>query len=331
MNRPFRIFRSLEEAGGRFGPSVLTVGNFDGVHAGHRRILRRVAALAGELGFHPSVLTFDPHPATVVAPHRAPLLLTTPEDRASLMAGEGIAQVLILPFTLELSRLSPEAFARDILSAGLDARAVLVGDNFRFGYKHAGDTHMLAELGRQCGFEVEVIPGVRRRGRMVSSSEVRRLIREGNVGLAGRLLERCYTLAGEVVRGQGIGSKQTVPTLNLAPAAGMLPANGVYITRTTDTGDGRIWPSVTNVGRRPTFGGDNVTVETFLLEPIEGASPGAIRVEFLRRLREERKFDNPAALKAQIFRDVSRAKAYFRRLNLTAETQRTERKTDSIG
>ena len=147
------------------------------------------------------------------------------------------------------------------------------------------------------------------RGRVVSSSAVRRLVEEGNVALAGRLLGRPVALAGEVVAGQGIGSKQTVPTLNLAPAAEVLPASGVYITRTTDPASGRRWPSVTNIGTRPTFG---------LLVPLEGASPRSIRVEFLRRLREERRFEDAAALKRQILGDVGRAQSYFRRLSRRA-------------
>jgi riboflavin kinase/FMN adenylyltransferase len=316
------IYRDLGEIGPGFGPSAVTIGNFDGVHAGHRRILRRVVALARERGWRPSVLTFDPHPAVVVAPERAPLLLTTPEERAARMRAEGIEQVLILPFTHALSLVSPEAFVRDILAERLNARAVLVGDNFRFGHEHAGDIHTLERLGRKYGFIVEVIAAIRVRGRVVSSSEVRRLIREGDVALAGRLLERCYTLSGPVVPGHGVGSKQTVPTLNLASGSALLPADGVYITRTADAGVGRLCPSVTNIGRRPTFGGGALTIETFLLAPLEGGSPARIRIEFLKRLREERKFESSEALKAQIFRDVARAQAYFRRLSFTAETRR---------
>jgi riboflavin kinase/FMN adenylyltransferase len=297
-----------------FGPSALTIGNFDGVHAGHRAILRRVVALARERGWKPSVLTFDPHPARIVAPERAPRLLTTPEERVRLMREAGIEQVLILPFTRELAGFSPERFVREIVVERLEARAVLVGDNFRFGHEHAGDTRLLAELGRRYGFLVEAVPAVRMRGRVVSSSEVRGLIEAGNVSLAARLLGRPYALAGEVVSGQGIGSKQTVPTLNLAPAAEVLPARGVYITRTTDAETGRRWNSVTNIGTRPTFGGDSVTVETFLLDPLDGESPRAIRVEFLRRLREERRFEDAAALKRQILRDVGRAQTYFGRV-----------------
>ncbi len=298
-----------------FGPSALTIGNFDGVHAGHREILRRVVALARERGWKPSVLTFDPHPARIVAPERAPRLLTTPEERARLMREEGIEQVLILPFTRELAGFSPERFVREIVVDRLEARAVLVGDNFRFGHEHAGDTRLLAELGRRFGFQVEAVPAIRMRGRVVSSSEVRRLIEAGSVAVAARLLARPYALEGEVVSGQGIGSKQTVPTLNLAPAAEVMPARGVYVTRTTEARSGRDWTSVTNIGTRPTFGGDSVTVETFLLDPLEGASPRAIRVEFLRRLREERRFEDAAALKVQILRDVARAQGYFRRLS----------------
>ena len=299
----------------RFGPSALTIGNFDGVHAGHREILRRVVALARERGWKPAVLTFDPHPARIVAPERAPRLLTTPEERSRLMREEGIEQVLILPFTRELAGFSPERFVREIVVERLEARAVLVGDNFRFGHLHAGDTRLLAELGLRYEFLVEAVPAIRMRGRVVSSSEVRRLIEAGSVALAGRLLGRPYTLEGEVVAGQGIGSKQTVPTLNLAATAEVMPARGVYVTRTTDAAGGRRWISVTNIGTRPTFGGDSVTVETFLLDPLEGGSPRAIRVEFLRRLREERRFEDAAALKAQILRDVARAQAYFRRVS----------------
>lgn len=307
-----RIYRSLEEAAGCFGPCALTIGNFDGVHAGHRRILRRVAAVAREHGWKASALSFDPHPTLIVAPERAPRLMTTPDQRAFLMSQEGIEQLLILPFTRELSLLEPAEFAERILSRALDARAVLVGDNFRFGHLHSGDTRMLAELGRRFGFTTEVIPAIRVRGRTVSSSEARRLIEAGNVSLACRLLEGPFAIEGEVIPGRGIGSKQTVPTLNLAPP-GIVPATGVYVTRTSDLETPRVWESVTNCGYRPTFDAGPLTVETFLLDPLDGPAPRAIRVEFLLRLREERKFPDAAALKSQILRDVGRARKYFRK------------------
>ena len=310
-----RIFRSLEEVPADFGPSALTIGNFDGVHAGHRRILRRLRELAAGRNLRPSVLTFDPHPTKVVAPQRAPRLMTTCDQRAALMAGEGIEQVLILPFVTGIAQLSPEQFVSDILVDKLGVRVVAVGDNFRFGHGQAGNTEVLRDLGERFGFDTEVVPAVTIRGVTVSSSVLRRLVDAGDVTRAARLLERPYSLEGDVVSGHGIGHKQTVPTLNLRPSAEVLPKTGVYITCTDDLESRRRWQSVTNVGYRPTFGGDEgVSIETFLLEPLVGPSPGRIRVSFLRRLREERKFETPEELKAQILKDVGRTKGYFRRL-----------------
>jgi riboflavin kinase / FMN adenylyltransferase len=314
MPHGIRIFRSLEEARTQFGPSALTIGNFDGVHAGHRRILRRVAELARSNGWKPSVLTFDPHPTRLVAPSRSPRLMTTPDQRCRLLEQEGIEQVLILPFTRELSLLGPEAFVRDILIAGLGAKAVLIGGNFRFGHQGAGDTALLRDLGARLGFIVEVIPAVTLRRALVSSSEIRRLIEAGDVSRACRMLERPFALEGDVVHGHGVGSKQTVPTLNLSTRAEVLPATGVYVTRTHDPASGAVWQAVTNIGYRPTFGGTDLAIETFLLSPFSGATPARIRVEFLRRLRDERKFASPELLKSQILRDVRRAQAYFRRV-----------------
>lgn len=309
-----RVFRSLDEVPADFGPSALTIGNFDGVHYGHRRILRRVKELAEAHGWKASVLTFHPHPTKVVAPQRSPLLMTTPERRIELMQEEGIEQVLILPFTRELAQLSPAGFVKELLVARLGARAVLVGDNFRFGHKQAGNVQVLRELGERYGFETEIVGAVSCRGRVVSSSGIRDLVREGSVSLAGRLLLQPYALEGDVVSGRGVGSKQTVPTLNLATAAEVIPARGVYITRTRDLDRARQWNSVTNIGYRPTFGESvELTIETFLLEPLTGETPRRIRVEFLRRIRNERRFNSPEELKSQIFRDVRAAQNYFRR------------------
>jgi riboflavin kinase/FMN adenylyltransferase len=309
-----RVFRSLDETPAGFGPCALTIGNFDGVHYGHRRILRRVRELAEARRLTPSVLTFDPHPTRIVAPDRSPLLMTTPERRAELMRREGIEQVLILPFTAELAQVSAEDFVRRILIDRLQARAVLVGDNFRFGHRHAGTVELLGELGRRLGFETEVVPAVTCRGRVVSSSAVRELLLAGNVSLAARLLLRPYALEGEVVSGRGVGSKQTVPTLNLATTGELIPARSVYITRTRDLDDAREWTSVTNIGYRPTFGAsEQLSIESFLLDPLD-ETPRRIAVEFLRRIREERKFETPEALRSQILRDVRAAQSYFRRL-----------------
>uniref|UniRef100_Q027I4 Riboflavin biosynthesis protein n=1 Tax=Solibacter usitatus (strain Ellin6076) TaxID=234267 RepID=Q027I4_SOLUE len=310
-----QVYRSLAEIPRDFGPSAVTIGNFDGVHFGHRQILRRVKAIADEHGWKATVLTFDPHPTRIVAPDRTPPLLTSPEARATLMAEEGIENVLILPFTPELALLMPEEFVRRLLVEAMGARAVLVGDNFRFGHKAAGNVAVLADLGKRMGFTTEVVPAISCRGRMVSSSGIREMIRAGNVSLAARFLLHPYGMEGQVVSGRGVGSKQTVPTLNLATPAEVIPASGVYITYTRDLDAAREWRSITNVGYRPTFGAsDQLTIETFLLDALEGETPARIRVEFLRRVREERKFDTPESLRAQILKDVRTAQNYFRRV-----------------
>lgn len=309
-----RVYRSLAEVPADFGPCAITIGNFDGVHAGHRRILRRLKELADEHGWKPSVLTFDPHPMRVVAPERAPQLMTLPERRVRLMEEEGVEQVLILPFDRQVAMLSPEQFVRQLLVERLGARAVLVGDNFRFGHKQAGNVATLRELGAELGFATEIVPAVNCRGQLVSSSGIRRLIATGRVALAARFLERPYSLEGEVEPGRGVGSRETVPTLNLATAAALIPAPGVYVTETRDLESGRRWNSITNVGYRPTFGESaRLTIETFVLDPL-GESPRRIAVEFLERVRDERKFESPQALKGQILKDVAVTQRYFRRL-----------------
>jgi len=310
-----RVARSLEEAAA-FEPVAVTIGNFDGVHTGHHELLREVARAAREKGLQPAVLTFDPHPASIVAPQRAARLLTTQAERCAVLAREGIEYVLVLPFTRDVAHWTPEQFVERVLVHGLRARAVIVGDNFRFGHGQAGDVKVLAQLGQRYGFETRVVTPVKWRGRAVSSSEIRRAVEAGKVALAARLLGRPYATVGEVVPGHGIGSKQTVPTLNLRTHAQVLPSTGVYLTRTFDAESERSWKSITNVGFRPTFAdaSGELTIETFLLDRLEPPAPERIRVEYLRRVREERKFESPEALKAQILRDVGRAQTFFRRV-----------------
>ncbi|HLG99600.1 MAG TPA: bifunctional riboflavin kinase/FAD synthetase [Bryobacteraceae bacterium] len=308
------IFRSLAEIPAGFGPCAITIGNFDGVHVGHRQILRRLIGIARSEGWRSAALTFHPHPTKLVAPERAPRLLTTPEQRARLIEQQGVDEVLILPFDSSVSQLSPEDFVREILVDKLQTRAVLVGENFRFGYRAAGDPHTLEELGAKYSFETDIVPPVTWRNRVISSSEIRRAIESGQISLACRMLGRPYALEGAVVHGEGIGSKQTVPTLNLQTSAEVLPKTGVYITRTLDPATGREWPSITNIGYRPTFNGQGLTIETYLLAPLDGPTPTGISVSFLRWVRDEQKFENAAALKAQILKDVSRAGVYHRRV-----------------
>lgn len=309
------IFRSLAEARGRVGPCAITIGNFDGTHLAHQALFRETVSLAGLRGWNSALLTFDPHPATIVAPARVPKRLSTYEERLKIMAACGLQKAIILPFTQEFAAQAPDAFIRDVLCAAFDARAIVVGDNFRFGHKQAGNIHLLADLGIELGFSTHIEPARHWRHRTVSSTAVRQSISAGQVGLAARFLGRFYELTGPVVPGHGVGSKQTVPTLNLDPETEVLPLQGVYVSRTRDLDDGRHWDSITNVGMRPTFGGDRLTIETFLLTPFDGHTPARIAVGLLRRVRDERTFDSPEALKAQIFRDVARAQAYHRRLN----------------
>ena len=319
MTPALRVFRSLQEAEASFGPCALTIGNFDGVHLGHLVLLHRVRDLARELHVKAAVLTFDPHPAKVVAPEKAPKLLTSCEQRCTLFAQAGIDEVLILPFDRTFSELSPTAFVEQVLVRTLRTKAVVVGENFRFGYKHQGDTALLAQLGREHDFLVEALSSVTERGRVVSSTEIRQAVKSGKIVRAGRMLGRPFSLDGEVVKGHGIGSTQTVPTLNLQARSEVMPATGVYVTRTFDLDGPRIWRSITNVGYRPTFDGDSLTVETFLLDSLTGDPPQSIRVEFLHYVRPERKFESAEALKQQILRDVGRAKTYFRRRQAARE------------
>jgi riboflavin kinase/FMN adenylyltransferase len=309
-----RAFRSLAEVPADFGPSVIAIGNFDGVHAGHRVILRRAAAIARERGLTPAVLTFDPHPAQVLAPDRAPRLISTIAQRLRRMESEGVEAAMLLAFSMELAQQSPEEFARAVLAEKLHARVVIIGEDFKFGYQQSGDLATMRELGEQLGFEVESAGKIEWRGARISSTAVRKLVEAGQVSKARRMLGAPFALEGPVVKGQGIGSKQTVPTLNLAPENELLPPVGVYVTETWDEMSGRRWKSITNVGYRPTFAGQGLTVETFLLDPFEGETPERIEVSFLRFVRAERKFDSPELLRAQIMRDVAVANRVHRRV-----------------
>jgi riboflavin kinase / FMN adenylyltransferase len=309
-----KIFRSPAEVPADFGPTVVTIGNFDGVHAGHRQIMRRVVTLAREMSATPAVLTFDPHPARVLAPDRAPKLLMTIEQRLRAMEAEGIEAVLLIPFSFEFAKLTPEQFVEQILARTLKTRVVLVGEDFRFGYKQAGNIETLRELGKSFDFTLEPVTGITRKGQRISSTLARKLVVEGSVSQACRMLGSPFALEGMVVRGKGIGAKQTVPTLNLAPENEVLPKTGVYVTRTRDLETKREWNSITNVGYRPTFDGEGLTVETFLLELPGDHQPQHIEVRFLYFVRDERKFETAEALKTQIMRDISVANRLYKRL-----------------
>ena len=316
-----RVFHSLAEIPASFGPSVLTIGNFDGLHLGHQRIMRRVTEIARAEGLTAVVLTFDPHPAQILAPDRVKRRIMTTAMRLDRMAAMGIDAVLLLPFTVEFGQMSPEDFAGRVIEGTLHAARVLVGEDFRFGNRQSGDIETLRKLGLAMGFAVEPMGAVLYRGCRVSSTAVRDHLESGAVSRACRLLGRPFTLAGRVVAGHGIGRTQTVPTLNLSTENEVQPRDGVYVTRTREVGGaGRLWNSITNVGTRPTFSGragqsEARTIETFLLGPLVGNTPVGIEVEFLRRVREERTFDSPDALKSQILKDVGVANRLHKRLD----------------
>lgn len=307
-----QIFRTLSEARGRFGPCALSIGNFDGVHIGHQALVGHAVACAQREGLTPAVLTFDPHPTAVVAPERVPPLICTLDERFELLGRAGAKRIFVLNFTPELARLTPEEFVAQILVDVLDVRAVFVGDNFRFGYRQSGTPDVFRALGKSHGFSTCFLEPVRYRGEVVSSTAVRSALHENRVVPAARLLGRCYSIRGTVVSGRGIGSKQTVPTLNLKPAPELLTPHGIFVTETYEPATGRRWPSVTSCGYNPTFGATELTIETYLLRTLFDVSPGEIEVQFRHFLRPEETYPNAEVLKAQIMRDVSRAQAYWR-------------------
>jgi riboflavin kinase/FMN adenylyltransferase len=294
--------------------SVIAIGNFDGIHLGHQRLLQYCIALAKESGAVATALTFEPPPLKVLRPEAAPLRISTNEQRLEWFGALGMEAAVVLPFTMELAKLAPEDFVDEILVRQLQVRAVVVGDNFRFGHRQAGDVKFLRELGMRDGFNVIVHEPVVVDGEIVSSTVIRRLILEGEVTRAARMLGRSFALTGEVVPGTGTGRKFTFPTLNLRPEQELLPAKGVYITRTVLEGEPSSHRSVTNVGMRPTFNGTGLTVETHLLDYSGNFSPKRIEVRFWKKLREEKKFGGPEELKAQIAKDIARANGFFARL-----------------
>ena len=330
----FSTFTSSEAWASRFGKfdqsSVLAIGSFDGIHLGHQAILRSVAARARALNAVPTALTFDPSPRAVLRPDTAPSQISTIAQRIAGFRALGLEAAVVLPFTLDLSRLTPEEFVQQILLRNLRTRALFVGENFRFGHKQAGDVNLLRRLGAEHGFEVVILPPVIYRGEVVSSTLIRKEIADGDVSRAARLLGRQFVLTGEVVSGTGTGHRFTFPTLNLAPEQSLLPRRGVYITRTCLEGEQFSRRSVTNIGMRPTFNGSALSIETHLLDvtpPSNQAQefvrsqhaatfspPKRIEVRLWQRLRDEKKFTGPEELRAQIARDIAAAHRFFSRL-----------------
>jgi riboflavin kinase / FMN adenylyltransferase len=303
----------------RFGPSrkaaVVTIGNFDGVHLGHQRILAGVLERARATELLAAVLTFYPHPARILRPEAAPPLLSALPQRLAAFEAAGMDAALVLKFDAELAKVSAEDFAHVYLVETLKARAVMVGGNFRFGHRQAGDVKLLEELGRRQNFEVHVVPPVVTDGVVVSSSAIRQALREGRVEEAARLLGRPFPLEGGIRPGTGQGRKLIVPTLNLSTEQECLPKSGVYATQTVV--EGKKYYSVTNVGVRPTFDGKRLAIESHLFDFSRNLTNGPMKVCFQARLRDEQKFSGPEALKEQVLRDIEQAKDYFRMTRTT--------------
>jgi riboflavin kinase / FMN adenylyltransferase len=313
-----QVFRNLSEIPATFGPTVVAIGNFDGAHRGHQAIIGNVRRRAGELGAKSVALTFDPHPVRVLRPDQAPRLITPMPERLELLAATGLDATVVLPFTEEFSRLSAREFTQQVLAQALHATEVHEGDNFRFGHNASAGTPQLIELGRELGFQVVAHTALKVRGISVSSSQVRQRIASGDLATARALLGRVFSIRSTQARGRGIGTRLTVPTINLADYKELVPADGVYITQ-MQIGSGlkrEVFNGVTNAGTRPTFGAPSYAIETYLLNfrEVDLTPETPLELCFLKRIRGEKKFESPEALKAQIMQDVAKAQRYFRLL-----------------
>jgi len=309
-----QVFRHLEEVPENFGPTVVSIGNFDGVHRAHQSVLREVVGRARQLRGHAMAMTFDPHPTHILRPDRNLKLISPTPVKLQLLEQTGIDGVLLLPFSRDLSMMSPREFVEEILVNKLHAKEVHEGYNFHFGHKAAGNAHVLAELGQEFGFDVVTYPEMTLRKEKVSSTEVRRLIAEGNVSKARHLLGRVFSIHSTPGRGRGYGHKYTVPTINLSRYDDLVPKNGVYITRSR-IGD-VCFDSVTNVGVRPTFGPESFAIESHMLNfhPIELQAETPVELFFLKWIRPEMKFPTVDDLRAQIAKDVHKARRFFHHL-----------------
>jgi riboflavin kinase / FMN adenylyltransferase len=317
-----QVWRKLDDIPDNFGPTLLSVGNFDGVHRAHTRVLANIVPRARETGRKAVAVSFEPHPMRILRPDSGLKLLTPTPEKLRLLETAGLDAVLLLPFTRDLSLMTPRDFAHDILAKKLQVREVHEGYNFRFGNKAKGDVSLLAEFGREMGFEVKVYPELRLRGEPVSSTQIRKLIANGQVSRARHLLARPFGILSAPGRGRGYGSKYTVPTINLSRYEELIPKDGVYVTRTR-VGEER-FDSVTNIGNRPTFGTESFAIETHLLNfhPIELNPETRVEIHFLQRLRDEIKFPSVEALREQIGKDVRKARRYFHLLRLRDRVNR---------
>jgi riboflavin kinase/FMN adenylyltransferase len=310
----FSVYRSLEGIPAGVGPCVAAIGNFDGVHCGHREILAAVVAEARAKNARAIAITFDPHPEQFLFADRAPKLLTPPDERLRLLAATGLDAVLVLPFDAELAAMPARTFVEEVLVARLGLCALHEGASFCFGRRAEAGVAELTRWGKELGFVVHVHEAVKVRGLEVSSTAIRACVAAGDLRRARWMLGRPFAVLSTQAHGRGVGHRLVVPTVNLADYRGLLPSFGVYVTRIR-IGE-RCFQAVTNVGNRPTFAGAGFSVESYILdfEPVEMNEATPVALEFLYRLRGEQTWPSPEALKAQIMKDVARAERYFRLL-----------------
>ena len=304
-----QILHSLTELNAQ--PSVVTIGNFDGVHRGHRTVIDQVIARARTLNARSIAITFDPHPLRILKPNIEVRLITPLPQKLELLAATGLDATLVLPFTPAFAATTAREFATQFLHDALHAVEVHEGETFHFGHGAEGDVTSLTDLGRELGFTVRAYHPADFRGSPISSTRVREQIAAGNMAQTRALLGRPFAIRSTPASGRGYGTRYAVPTINLAPYRDLLPANGVYIT-TLKIGD-RLFNAVTNAGNRPTFGADSFAVESYCLnfEPIDLTESTPLELTFLHRVRGEIRFPNPEALRTQITADVKRAERYF--------------------
>lgn len=304
-----KIFHGTENAN-IMRPTVLTLGVFDGLHLGHQRIMQIVAERAKSIGAVPTAITFDPHPRAVLHPESAPPLLQPLDQRLANFEVLGIEQAIVIAFDREFASQPAEVFLSDIVHDRLHAREVYLGEGFAFGKNRGGNIELLRSMGDKLGFVADEVDEVQIRGRRVSSSAIRELLAAGKVNLARRMLGRPYGVEGVIIRGNRRGHKIGFPTANLKPVNRVIPRYGVYATATLIDGHWR--KSITNIGIRPTFESDaDPSIETYVFD-FDGDLYGAVlRVRFLHRIRDERKFNGIDELKAQIEMDTARARNYF--------------------
>jgi len=299
-------------------PTVLTLGVFDGLHLGHQLIMKTIVERARATGAVPTVITFDPHPRALLHPESAPPLLQTFDQKIEALGVLGIEQTIVVRFDQSFAQIRAEDFLRAVITDRLHAKEVYLGCGFAFGHGREGNIELLRSVSQSLGFFADEVPELRLRGRRVSSSRIRELLQQGRVNLARRMLGRPYGVEGRVVRGAERGAKLGFPTANIQPQNRVIPRTGVYVTAALIEGQWR--RSVTNIGSRPTFGSDNESsVETFVMNWSGDLYGDVVRVRFLHRLREEKKFGSIDELKSQIERDVARAQDYFERAGVKKE------------